>query len=93
MCVHDNKQNCSGLTVELWDSDSTRGAGFGQTREGPWKQTTVMVADIFRIWLFPLFFRVHGGQSFAEIEKYGEKPLQHIPRQADQGQRQGGFSI
>ena len=52
-----------------------------------------MVADIFRIWLFPLFFRVPGGQSFAEIEKYGEKPLQHIPRQADQGQRQGGFSI
>ena len=30
---------------------------------------------------------------FVEIEKYGEKPVQHIPRQADQGQRQGGFSI
>ena len=30
---------------------------------------------------------------FVEIEKFGEKPLQHIPPQADQGQRQGGFSI
>ena len=63
--MHDNKQHCSGLTVGLWDSDSTKGSGFGQTREGPWKQTIVMVADSFRFWLFSLFFHVHGGQSFS----------------------------
>ena len=61
--ITSNTVQCSGLTVGLWESSSTRGAGFGQTREGPWKQTIVMVADIFR---FRLFHHVcpHGGQNF-----------------------------